>query len=103
MNSLPFEDLPSYSKRRFVPDTCRAGDWDQVTPLFDQLEARAPAIGTVAELERWLLDWSELRSVLDEEKARRYIAMTCHTEDPDAERAFLHFIEQVEPQVKPRQ
>ncbi|MCI0748194.1 MAG: M3 family oligoendopeptidase [Verrucomicrobia subdivision 3 bacterium] len=103
MNLLPFGDLPSYSNRRFVPENCRAGDWDQIAPLFDQLEARAPAVGTVAELERWLLDWSELRSVLEEEKARRYIAMTCHTEDPEAEKAFLHFVEHVEPQVKPRQ
>jgi oligoendopeptidase F len=29
--------------------------------------------------------------------------MTCHTDNPEAEQAFLHFIEQVEPQIKPRQ
>jgi oligoendopeptidase F len=29
--------------------------------------------------------------------------MTCHTEDAEAERAYLHFVEHVEPSVKPRQ
>ena len=55
------------------------------------------------ELERWLLDWSELNAALDEESSRRYIAMTCHTDSPDAEKAYLHFVENVEPQLKPRQ
>ena len=29
--------------------------------------------------------------------------MTCHTDNADAEKAYLHFIENVEPQLKPRQ
>ena len=58
---------------------------------------------TAADLERWLLDWSELNAALDEESSRRYIAMTCHTDSADAEKAYLHFVENVEPQLKPRQ
>ncbi len=42
-------------------------------------------------------------AALDEESSKRYIAMTCHTDDPDAERAYLHFVEKIEPQLKPRQ
>ena len=56
-----------------------------------------------AALERWLLDWSELNAALDEESSRRYIAMTCHTDNTDAEKAYLHFVENVEPRLKPRQ
>src|SRR5687767_9342858 len=103
MNLLPFGELPPHKRRSFVPEKVDAGIWDQLAPLFDQLEARAPAISPVAELERWLLDWSELRAVLDETGARRYIAMTCHTDDPEAEKAYLHFIENVLPLTKPRQ
>ncbi len=103
MNLLPFGELPPYAKRRFVPEDFDVSHWDQIAPLYDRLEARAPAINTVGELERWLLDWSELRAVLDEAGARRYIAMTCHTEDTDAEKAYLHFIENIQPQMKPRQ
>jgi oligoendopeptidase F len=29
--------------------------------------------------------------------------MTCHTDNADAEKAYLHFVENVEPQLKPRQ
>ena len=79
------------------------GDWPQIAPLFDRLEARAAQCRTAGELEEWLLDWSELRSALDEESARRYIAMTCHTDSPEAEKAYLHLVEQVDPELKPRQ
>jgi oligoendopeptidase F len=95
--------LPAYQPRKFVPQNIDLGNWSQIAPLFDQLEARAANCKTTAELERWLLDWSELTAALDQESSRRYIAMTCHTDNPDAEKAYLHFVENVEPQVKPRQ
>lgn len=79
------------------------GDWNQIAPLFDKLEAAAPQCQTPAAFEGWLLDAGELSAALDEESSRRYIAMTCHTENADAEKAFLHFVENIEPQLKPRQ
>src|SRR5262245_2564879 len=103
MNLLPFDTLPVYKPRRFVPEKIDLGDWDKIAPLFDQLESRAAQCGTVEEFERWLLDWSELGAALDEESSRRYIAMTCHTENAEAERAYLHFVEKIEPEMKPRQ
>lgn len=103
MSLLPFGKLPPYRPRKFVPPTIDLGDWPQIAPLFDQLEARAAQCQTAADLERWLLDWSELNAALDEESSRRYIAMTCHTDNADAEKAYLHFVEKVEPQLKPRQ
>ena len=103
MNLLPFERLPAYRPRKFVPQDIDLGDWSQIAPLFDQLEARTAGCKNAAELERRLLDWSELTAALDEESSRRYIAMTCHTDNPDAEKAYLHFVENVEPQLKPRQ
>jgi oligoendopeptidase F len=103
MNLLPFGKLPAYRPRKFVPPAIDLGNWLQIAPLFAQLEKRAPDCQTPADLERWLLDWSELNAALDEESSRRYIAMTCHTDNPDAEKAYLHFVEHVEPQLKPRQ
>jgi oligoendopeptidase F len=103
MSLLPFGDLPAYKPRRFVPASVDLGDWAQVAPLFDQLEAAAAQCATVEALEAWLLDWSELSAALDEEGNRRTIAMTCHTDNAEAERAYLDFIEQVEPSIKPRQ
>ena len=103
MKLLPFDTLRAHKPRRFVPQAIDLGDWGQIAPLFDQLEARALTCASAADLERWLLDWSELNAALDEESTTRYIAMTCHTDNAEAEKAYLHFVEHVEPQLKPRQ
>ena len=103
MSLLPFGKLPAHKPRNFVPQNIDLGDWPQIAPLFDLLESRAASCQSAAELERWLLDWSELNAALNEESSRRYIAMTCHTDNPDAEKAYLHFVEHVEPRLKPRQ
>src|SRR5438105_5039047 len=103
MSLLPFGKLPAAKPRTFVPQNIDLGDWSQIAPLFDQLEARASAAKSAAERERWLLDWSELNAALDEESSRRYIGMTCHTDNAEAEKAYLHFVEKIEPQLKSRQ
>jgi len=103
MNLLPFGKLPPAKPRSFVPSAIDLGDWPQIAPLFDQLERRAAEATSVAAFERWLLAWCELSAALDEEASRRNIAMTCHTDNADAEQAYLHFVEHVEPQLKLRQ
>ncbi len=103
MELLPFGQLEAYQPRRFVPGNINLGDWAQIEPLFDRLEARASQCQTPGDLEAWLLAWSELNAALDEEASRRHIAMTCHTDNSDAKAAYLHFIENVEPHLKPRQ
>jgi oligoendopeptidase F len=103
MSLLPFGSLPAYQPRHFVPAQLDLGDWTQLAPLFDQLESRCTAAQTVADLESWLLAWGELSAALDEEASRRYIAMSCHTDNTDAEKAYLQFVEDIEPQLKPRQ
>src|SRR5436190_540401 len=103
MNLLPFEQLPAHSPRRFVPEKIDWGDGSRIAPLFDALETNAAGCKSVADFESWLLDWSELNAAADEESSRRYIAMTCHTSNAEAEKAYLHFVEQIEPQLKPRQ
>lgn len=103
MNLLPFSVLKPFVPRRFVPAQIDLGNWEGISALFDLLEARAAGCATADALEKWLLDWGELRAALDEESSRRYIAMTCHTDSPEAERAYLDFVERIEPELKPRQ
>ncbi len=103
MTTLPFGALPAYAPRRFVPAHADCGDWPQLEPLFDRLGARLATCVSPADLEQWLLDWGELSAAIDEEGTRRYIAMTCHTEAAAAEKAYLHFVEEIEPRTKPRQ
>jgi len=76
------------------------GDWAQIEPLFDALDARP--VEDLDALERWLLDQNELAACLDEESAKRYVASTCHTDDAEIEAAYLHFIEQIEPRCEVR-
>jgi oligoendopeptidase F len=103
MSSLPFGTLPPYRPRRFLPPTLDLGNWDQIAPWFDRLETGATGCQTASELEGWLLDWSEISAALDEEGSKRHIASTCDTQDPETERAFMQFVEQIEPQIKARQ
>lgn len=100
---LPFDPVTPYIARRFVPAAIDLGNWEQIAPLFDQLETRLAACTDLASFEKWLLDSGELGAALDEEGSRRYIAMTCHTDDPEAEKSYLHFVEKIEPELKPRQ
>ncbi len=85
--------------RQFVRRDADLGQWADIEPLLAALNSRQ--IKTRADMEQWLLDLSELASCVDEEGSRRYISMTCHTEDPVAEEAHLHFIEEIEPRFKP--
>ena len=103
MSLLPFDELPEHSPRRFVPREADLGNWSQVEPLFEALQKRIERASGAQELEEWVRDWSELSAALDEEASKRYIAMTCHTDNAEAEKAYLQFVEEIEPAVKPRQ
>lgn len=103
MELLPFGSLPPLKPRRFVPVGTDLGNWTSVEPLFDQLQSRLAGISIGADLERWILDWGELTAALDEASTRRYIAMTCHTDNEQGEKDYLHFVEHIDPQAKPRQ
>ena len=103
MSSLPFNELPAYKPRRFVPAQINLGDWEQIAPLLVRLEDAAPKCATLGAFEQWLLDAGELSAALDEESSRRYITMTCHTDDPAAEKSYLDFVENIEPELKPKQ
>lgn len=86
-------------QRRFVPADLSFDDFGQLDALYRKLLDRK--INSPAELEAWLVDYSELFAVIDEYGQRRYIDKSCHTDDAAIERRYLHFIEQVEPQMKP--
>ena len=92
-------DLGQRFPRRFVPADADMGAWSQIEPLFQALLAARPESPTA--LERWLEDASELAAAIDEERARRYIAMTSQTDDPERERAYLSYMTEIVPKVKP--
>ena len=85
--------------RQYLPEDFVVTKWASIEPFFQELQHRT--VAAAAELERWLLDRSELESVLSEDLAWRYIRMTCDTQDPTRAEAFQYFVNEVEPQVAP--
>lgn len=89
---------PTRPSRRFVPLDVSFDDFTTFASLFERLLSRQ--INSADDLEQLLLDYSELWCVLDEYGQRRYIDKSCHTDDPEIERRFMHFVETIEPQFK---
>ncbi|HEV8355073.1 MAG TPA: M3 family metallopeptidase, partial [bacterium] len=84
--------------RRFVPDGADMGKWEEIEPLGEALLARS--VESVPALERWIEDRSELTACVLEVKHARYIAMTMQTDDPERERAYLSWVQDIEPKWK---
>jgi oligoendopeptidase F len=95
--------ITRFAPRRFLPETIDLTDTAQLAPVFDRLKNELVAAETVAELETWLANHSEVCAALAESSALAYIAMTCQTDDPEREQAYLHIVEVVDPWLKPRQ
>ena len=87
--------VPSNMNRHFVPANFAANDAEKTRALFKLLEQRS--ISNSEELRNWILDWSELSSVLAEEGSRRYVAMTCDTKNKSAAEAYETFVSEIEP------
>ncbi len=85
--------------RTFVPQDLKIEQFADVEPLYRELLDRP--IDSPAALERWLCDLSELASVVDEFGTRRYIEKSCHTDDDAIEKAYMRFVEEIEPETKP--
>jgi len=73
--------------------------WENLEPLFIELTERT--INSVAELENWLHDRSELEAAIEEDFAWRYIRMTCDTTDEDLLAKFQYFATEIEPKIAP--
>ncbi len=83
----------------FVPADLDATRWENIQPLHTALLSRP--VKTIPELERWLLDRSELDAACSESRANLYIRMTCHTEDQAAQQAYSAYVEEVAPKLEP--
>jgi len=94
MNDLKISKKP----RTYIPETLNV-DWNSLEPIFNELQARD--INSVSELEKWLLNRSELEAALEEDFAWRYIRMTCDTTDEKLLKDFQFFATEIEPKIAP--
>jgi oligoendopeptidase F len=92
---------PESFPRHWLPSGLQLKTWEQIEPWYRQLLDRP--IGSPQELEQWLRDYGELNAAVSQEGVKRYVAMTCQTDDPARESAHLEFIRDIEPKLKPLQ
>ncbi len=96
---MPYSANIKKLPRHFLPSTFTLTNWESLEPYFINLDERT--IGSLAELEQWLKDASELESVVSEDACWRQIKMTCDTENKELEEAFTFFMMEIQPKIQP--
>ena len=91
--------IPTRPIRKFVPEDLIIDSWDKIKSLFDNLVERE--ISSASELEKWMLDQSELSAVLEEDMAWRYIKMNIDTTDEELGERFSFWIKEISPNTAP--
>ena len=85
--------------RSYAPSNLDATSFAALEPHYRELLGRA--IPNADALEQLILDRSDLDAVVSECTANLYIATTRNTEDKKAEAAYLSFVRDVDPKLKP--
>ncbi|MCY7310475.1 MAG: M3 family oligoendopeptidase [Chitinophagaceae bacterium] len=93
--SADIEKMP----RHFLPTNFSVTNWEGLEPYFKNLDERK--INSLADLEQWLKDASELEAVISEDACWRQIKMTCDTENKELEEAFNFFMMEIQPKIQP--
>ncbi len=96
--SFDYLNLPREFPRSFLPPKVDWTDRSHLESLFDDLQKRQ--INSKDDLEKWLQNISELSAAIWEERGIRYIRMTCQTDDKEREKAYMDFVDNIEPKVK---
>ena len=91
--------IPIRQKRKFVSENLVIDSWGKIKSLFDNLVERE--ISNANELEKWMLDRSELEAVLEEDMAWRYIKMNIDTTDKKLGERFSFWIKEIAPKTAP--
>ncbi|HSZ31715.1 MAG TPA: M3 family oligoendopeptidase [Puia sp.] len=85
--------------RVFLPENLVITDWNSIASFFEDLVERP--LENSADLEKWLVDMSELESVISEDVSWRHIRMTCNTEDKKLQESFTYFMMEIQPKIQP--
>lgn len=85
--------------RQYVDPDAHFGSWETAEKYYRDLVERP--VESCEELEKWLLDMSELDAVFGQEGTSRHIDMTCATDDPVRKQRHLDFLQNINPKRKP--
>lgn len=94
MGTQPLSKEP---RTGFIHHSFTFSEWADLQPYFDDLMRRP--LHSVADLEQWVLDKSQLDAVLSEGFAWRYIHVTRNSTDEDAAIAYQTFVQEISPKV----
>lgn len=86
-------------QRKYVPTDFTVKDWASLEPFFVELTERK--IDSIADLEQWMKDVSEIEAVVSEDSCWRQIRMTCDTNNKELEEAFVFFVTEIQPKLQP--
>ena len=81
-----------------VPENLDATRWEDVGPLYQELLDRPLHCQNC--LQQMILDRSEIDAAVSEAGSVLYINMTCQTDDAAAGKAYMDFVENVQPRLK---
>ncbi|MEO5648510.1 MAG: M3 family oligoendopeptidase [Ginsengibacter sp.] len=84
--------------RKYLPESLSLSDWETIEPFFKELLERG--IHSKEDMEKWLLDMSELEAMLTEDFCWRQIKMTCDTNNKKLEEAFNFFCLEIQPKIQ---
>lgn len=84
---------------QYLPSTFTVKEWADIEPFFKELSERT--LESKLELEKWLMDLSELEAFISEDACWRQIKMTCDTTDKSLEDAFTYFCMEIQPKMQP--
>ena len=90
---------PTVHPHQWLPESLSLSSWSDIEPWYTKLLALPTA--TSSELEQFLIAAGELGGVVGQVGVKRHIAMTCQTDDPERKAAYLEFVREIEPRLKP--
>jgi oligoendopeptidase F len=91
--------VPEVYPHEWLPPEVELKAWEQIEPWYRKLMEEP--VESADDLQRWLIAAGELNAAVGQEGVKRYIAMTCQTDDPEREAAYLAFVRDIEPKLKP--
>lgn len=80
------------------PADLNARKWEQIEPHYRELIGRDLHCKNC--LHELIMDRSELDAIVSEAGSNLYINMSCHTDDEQATKAYLDFVENVQPKLR---
>jgi oligoendopeptidase F len=91
------EATPRPHQREFLPEEFKLTVWSKLKPYYDDLLKRP--IASVVDLERWILDRSELEALVSETFAWRYIHISIDSADQKSADLYHYAVQELSPKV----